>query len=276
MSCTFDRERISLYVSDDLTLPERRVVEAHLAGCAECRKLVAQYREGAAALAGSLKGATVPIQRPDTAPRSVGWAWVPAAAAVLLVMVAAVPQARAEVARLFGWHSIQVDQPGRESEEGKVEPGQNATVRYDREMTQVDTEPTARQFTTSLAEAREFLGNGVALPPELEGQEMLLYRVEDKEGKLVMVGLSEPNTGFWARYRADGKLERINATYGDAFDVTTEESSIGGRPAKIVTATQKSGKASVDIWIQDGKWVYEIHGYGRDLPKLMKMAESME
>lgn len=48
--CTFDREQLSLYVGDDLTLGKRLEVEAHLAGCAECAGVVAQYRRLGAGL----------------------------------------------------------------------------------------------------------------------------------------------------------------------------------------------------------------------------------
>lgn len=284
MTCAYERERLSLYVNDDLLLPERREVEAHLAGCADCRRVVAQYREGAAHLASSLQHLTAPAQ--GRAPARGGrWLWAPAIAAVLLVMVAAVPQARAEVARLFGWHSITVEPApppaagpeGAAADPGKKEtPSDGATVVYDRELSRENPEPAENQTTRSVADARSFLGHGVALPPELEGQEMYLYKMVDKDGRLQMIGLSEPNIGFWARYRPDGQFEQINATYGNAFDVQIEERVIGNRPARIVTATQKGGKASVEIWIQDGNWIYEVHGYGRDLPKILAMVEGME
>ncbi len=283
MTCTYDRERLSLYANDDLTLPDRREVEAHLETCAACRRVVDQYREGAAAISASFLHVAAPARRRRV--RGPRWTLMTAtAAAVLLVMVAAVPEARAGVAKvasqLFGWHSITVRQeptvwppmePG-----GEPQVVDDATVSYDREMARTNVEPTDKLTTDSLAKAREYLGHGVALPPDLEGQEMYLYKIEDKQGSLVMVGLSEPNIGFWARYRPDGQFEQVSATYGSGFDVTTEETSLGGRPARIVTATQKSGKASVEIWLQDGNWVYEIHGYGRDLPKLLHMAASMD
>lgn len=279
MTCTAAREQLSLYVSDDLTLPERRAIEAHLAGCAECRGVVEQYRTLAGALGASLPGLEAPA-RPPRASRK-RWTWIPAAAALLVVTLAAVPQARAEVAnqvaRLFGWHSLTVrtQAPVLQDAQGQPVKNEDATVSYDRDLSSM--EPTVRQVTTSLAAAREFLGHGVALPPAMEGDEMLLYRIEEpKSGTLLLVGLSSSKTGFSARYRPEGELEKINVTYGAGFSVTTEERILGGRPAKIITAMQESGKGSVDIWIQDGRWVYEMHGYHRDMEKLIQMAESLD
>ncbi len=180
--------------------------------------------------------------------------------AVTVLTGIAVPGVRAEVARFFGWHQV------------RTEAGGGAQTTYDRET---PGEKAERRFTRSLAEAREFLGHGVALPPALEGSEMLLYKEHDKAGTLLVVGLSEPNSGFWARYRPAGD-HRLQASYGSEFSVSTEQRTVAGRPARVITTVQKSGKTAAELWLEDGQWVYELHDPRGDVSRLIQVAESMQ
>ncbi len=104
---------------------------------------------------------------------------------------------------------------------------------------------------------------------------MLLYREVDKEGQLLVIGLSAPNNGFWARYRPGGD-HQVTASYGPDFNVETTDMEINGRAARLVKLTRKdeAKKAESELWIQDGNWVYELHN--NDVEALTKMAESME
>lgn len=198
--------------------------------------------------------------------RSV-WLAVTAVAAALGITLAAVPEARAQVARLFGWNSYEVtEQPG-------------AQITWDRKPTAPEPgsklNPPEQKTVHTVAEARAQLPEGVTLPPALEGQEMLITRITDQAKAVVAVDLAAPNVGFWARYRASGQHDQVHTSYGADFTVTTEARTIGGRPFEIITGTMAGGKSLVTIWGEDGAWMYEVQGYGRDLDRMMEMLETM-
>lgn len=133
---------------------------------------------------------------------------------------------------------------------------------------------TEQWETKSLEEAREYLGHGVALPPELDGRPMLLYRTYDEAGRLVVTGLSEPETGFWARYRPAGD-HRVTAVHDGTPEI--ERSALGGRPALIVTVRDPGGeKGIVEVWLEEGCWAYEIRGYLHERERVLSLAASME
>ena len=178
------------------------------------------------------------------------------------MLLTASPVARASVLGLFGWHKVQQ----------QVAAIGGSTAQWEREAPgTMDVQKT----TTSLAEAREFLGNGVTLPPSLEGSEMLLYREMDKEGKVLVIGLSAIEKGFWARYRPAND-HQVNASYGSDFIVEVTELDANGRTGRLVKLTRKDAakKAEAELWIHDGNWVYELHNF--DVGALVQMAESME
>jgi hypothetical protein len=201
----------------------------------------------------------------------VGWASVIACVLLAGTLVVA-PGVRASVASWFGWYSHNVVTPG-DLAGGNTAPVGDGGVRYDREPV---GDLAARIVTTSLEEARGFLGRGVVLPLALEGQEMLLYRVDDKNGNLEMIGVSCVEVGFWARYRPAGD-HKVGVTYGSNFTVTTENLVIGGRSALAVSVSQTSGKIGpAEIWMQDGNWVYELRDNMGDMATLVKIAESMK
>jgi anti-sigma factor RsiW len=286
MTCALDRERLSLYVSDDLPDGERMAVEAHLRSCASCAAVRDQYLAGAKALTGTYAAVQPPALRRSRRPI---WLGVVAAAAVVAITLGAVPSVRAEVtarvAELFGWHSIRVKTEEEthavlvEDRDGKLWLATDAaSARYDRTSAAVVGEEIVKAVST-VAEARAFLGHGVALPAALEGQELYLVKTVTADGHTAKASLAAPGSGsigFWARYRADGSREQVKTTYGSAFTVKVEERTIGGRPARIITATQASGKSSVELWLEDGNWVYEMHGYGQDRPRLLEMAGSLQ
>lgn len=269
MNCNLEWEKLALYANDDLSQQERLGAEAHIARCARCQRVLQEYRESSWALSRTL----LEVGAPDLTRRARGTPGraaylVTAAGLVVAVMVALSPGVRAGVARLFGWYSVSVKPPvsaGQEHDD-------SSTVYFEREFA---SEHTIHVFTHSLDEARAFLGFGVALPPALEGREMLLFREVTDEGDLVMVGLSEPNLGFWARYRPAGD-HRVQVTYGSDYQVTTETRVIGGRQALLVWTERISGKRGpVEIWLEDGNWVYELRDNLGSMETLLNLVESM-
>lgn len=201
----------------------------------------------------------------------VGWASATACLMLAATLVAA-PAVRAEVASWFGWYTQRVVTP--DSAAGQdLPPVGDGGVLFDREPL---GELAVSIFTNSVAKAREFLGYGVALPPALEGREMLLYRVDDGAGHMEMIGVSCVEAGFWARYRPAGD-HKVGVTYGSNFVVSTEKRVVAGRSALVVNVTQISGKIGpAEIWMEDGNWVYELRDNMGDLPALLKLAESMK
>ncbi|MGE5653887.1 MAG: hypothetical protein ACM3ZQ_06425 [Bacillota bacterium] len=208
-------------------------------------------------------------------------------AALAIVIVAALaltPFVRAEVKRLFGWYSYEVQPaPKPPATDGKgdgKQPQYSSTITWGRETSgTIDHQST----TTSLAEARKFLGESVVLPPAIDGQEMFLYREVDKDSKVVVIGLSAvsvklpdlPTVGFWARYRPAGD-HQINVTYGNDFKVRTEDRVINGHSARLVWVERVSGKVGpAELWIEDGKWVYEMREDRGQMDPLIKLAESL-
>lgn len=183
--------------------------------------------------------------------------------ALAAVVTVAVPEARAAVKAFFGWHSIKPAPPDAGS--GQASFAREASGNMELSIT-----------THSLEEARQFLGNGAALPPALEGAELFLYREVDKEGKVLVIGLSAPSAGFWARFRPAGD-HKLEASYGSDLEVATEHRIIGGRPARLVSVTVKSarGKTIPELWLEDGNWVYEMRDDRGEMDRLIKMAELM-
>lgn len=189
--------------------------------------------------------------------------------ALVLVMTAAlaVPQARAAIGDfLAGLPFVKViaAEPGKD-------PGQQSSVTYNREP---QAGETTYFDTTSLTKARSFLGVDVELPPSLEGLSMRVYREVEKNGELIMAGLSAPEPGFWARYRPNGD-HSTQETYSSDWQVVTEDTTLGGRPARLVTAKGAKGNTQVEIWMVDGNWTYELRDDFGDMARLTKMAESM-
>lgn len=194
--------------------------------------------------------------------------WKIMVATVLLAgtLLMASPKAWANVMKAFGWHKVQKE----------VATIGGSTAQFQREAQGIVDPMVVQKTTHSLAEARAFLGNGVTLPPSLEGSEMLLYREVDKEGKVLVIGLSEPNKGFWARYRPAND-HQVTASYGSDFNVEITERDIKGRPARLVKLSRKDSakKAEAELWVHDGNWVYELRDPMGDVDSLVKVAESM-
>lgn len=207
--------------------------------------------------------------------RRSGWLILGVAVAIVGITLTAVPEARAQVskagaqvARLFGWNTYEVRQ--------EVAGASTTFERKPADPTLSVLEHATDQRTVwTLAEARALLPAGVALPPDLEGQEMLITRVTEKSGTILAADLAGTTKGFWARYRANGQHDQVHATYDADFTVTTESRTIAGRSFEIVTATLPGGKATVTIWGEDGPWMYEVQGYGIEMERLTTMLEKM-
>lgn len=152
-------------------------------------------------------------------------------------------------------------------------PGSGAS--YERSNDRPDGMAVEDRTTRSLAEARRFLGEGVALPPALEGREMLVWRTLDKDGQTYAMGLSEQTLGFWVRWRADGN-HRVLVKYGDGYTLLRERRTLDGRPALLLKAVRPVKEGPAEIWMEDGKWVYELRDPVADMERLVKLAEGME
>jgi hypothetical protein len=192
--------------------------------------------------------------------------------AVGMTLLLAAPAVRAGVSGWFAWYSVQVRVPPTPAAGSGAGEQQDSSVAFERETL---SEDVLRVFTEDLAAAREFLGNGVALPPALEGRSMLLYRDTAEDGTVVVIGISEPELGFWARFRPAGD-HQIRVTYGSDFQISTQVQVIDGRRALLVIASRASGKPGpAEIWIEDGNWVYELRDDYGNMDRLIKLVESM-
>lgn len=147
------------------------------------------------------------------------------------------------------------------------------TVSYERE-------PTVGEMmvrtTRQVDEARKFAGNGLVLPPGLEGKEIYLVEETDKNGELLMLAVNVPEAEFWARYRPAGDhLLKISLSGG--LIVTTEPHLIEGRPARLLRLdAEGSGKHYAHLYLVDGNWIYELHETAARGDNLLALAGQMK
>jgi len=201
-----------------------------------------------------------------------------AVVAVLSLGLIASPQARAELASFFFGLPIVNVRPADETITITDSKGATLTyklssnVSYEREpqigeMTYLDT--------TSLDEARHFLGVEGPLPTIIDGSEMIAYTEIGKDGRLVMAGLSQPYVGFWARYRPGGD-HQTQINYSSDWQVKSEQVTIAGFPGLQITAHGTKGNTIVELWLLNGQWIYELRSDRGDLGSLIKAIESMK
>lgn len=197
--------------------------------------------------------------------------------ALLALGLIASPQARAELASFFGLPVVNV-LPSDSTV--TITDASGATLSY-KLTTNVsfNREPQIGEMTyldtTTLIEARSFLGVEGPLPVAIEGTAMLAYTETDKNGQLIMAGLSQPNEGFWARYRPGGD-HQTQINYSSDWQVNTEQVTIGGFPGLQITAKGIKGNTTVELWLLNGDWVYELRCDRGDLARLVKIVESMK
>lgn len=128
---------------------------------------------------------------------------------------------------------------------------------------------------TSLAEIRGFLGVEGPLPTVIDGTEMRAYIESGKNGQLIMAGISQPYDGFWARHRPGGD-HQTQINYSSDWQVTSEQVTIGGFPGLQITAKGTKGNTTVELWLVNGNWVYELRCDRGELSRLIKIVESMK
>jgi len=188
------------------------------------------------------------------------------------------PQARAELANfLFGLPTINVA-PADDTVTITDENGATLTykvsgnVSFEREP-QVGTMDIIH--TTSLAEARAFIGVEGPLPMLIEGTAMLAYTEVGKQGELLLAGISQPDIGFWARYRPKAD-HQTQINYSSDWQVTSEQVEISGFPGLEITAKAAKGNTTYELWLLNGNWVYELRSDRGDLATLKKIVQSMQ
>lgn len=286
MTCQYDRDRLSLLVSDELEPDEATAVTAHLAGCADCRAVVEQYRAGVALL--QEPPTAIPYRRPAKAPRRRPiWIAASIAAAFILTMTLS-PAARVALAELLGFPTVKVRE--------KVITWQVPGYRQEDDANQIRLEqvvnpgPGERRWTYSLAEVRALVGEEVLLPPTLvEGAPVTVFRNLDQHGKiryasLEMILIEDLETygsaGWYeAQFWPGGQLRETKLTFGANWQVRIEETQIGGRPARVIQGHNLvTQETHYEIWLYQGDWLYKLksHNPAVTVERLREAAASLQ
>ena len=200
------------------------------------------------------------------------------AIALLALGLVASPHARAELASFFFGLPIINVRPADDTVTITDASGATLTYKLSSNVS-FEREPQIGSLTildiTTLKEARAFLGVEGPLPTAIEGTAMIAYTEIGKDGKLIMAGLSQPYDGFWARYRPNGD-HQTQINYSNDWQVTSEQVTIGGFPGLQITAKGTKGNTTVELWLLNGNWVYELRCDRGDLARLVKIVESMK
>lgn len=275
MNCSFGKDLLAVYAGGDATAEETLRVEEHIANCRECHNLVEGYKGDGRAIASAVEG--VPVQPPKKK-RSHRPALVAAAAiAVLFVGLLASPGARAEFARLLSGLPIINIRPADETITIKDPSGNTITYKLSSNVS-YEREPIQGTFeyidTTKREEAVAYLGIAIKLPEQLEGREMRVWRDVGKDGSIFVAGVSEPQGGFWARYRPKND-HKTEVAYSADWKVKAEEVTIAGLQGIQLTVQGTKGNTISELWLIDGNWIFELRDERGDLARLKKMVESM-
>lgn len=271
MSCTFNRELLALYVHDDATAAERSEAEAHLAGCAECQSIWAQYRELGLAVAG--KEARLSLVRPGR--RRWRVALGIAASVLLLLGVVRVPVVAAQMARLFPF--LTVTELNRE---GVAEFLRRINASRD-EGPSVLYRPL---YFTTWTEAEEAWGGPLPQPQWLPAG-MELYRISFADRPS-----GSREVGFYYSNRGAGK--NVNIRFGNQQpqrslpEGATSEAMVNGQKAAVTRGTfgQYEGEpvkwepeTDIHLYFQIGDLYADVFtaGQGATLEELVQMAESI-
>lgn len=287
MSCAYDRDLLSLLVSDELSPEEAAGVRTHIRRCPECQAILAQYQAGAALL--RRPPTAVPYRaaaRPSR--RSRPWFSAAAAAVILAAVTLAVsPEARAAALRLILWPVVRVqEQVIRWQVPGGGQADDANAIRQER---WIDAGPGIRQVTRSLDEVRRLVGPDVLLPPEDPSEDVMVFRKLDKNQRLTYAYLEiygwiesadrfGPRGWYEAYYWPGGDLAETSLAFGANWMVETEETEIGGRPARIISGRNPvTDEFHAEVWLYDGDWLYKLKSHDPAVPveRLLEAAASL-
>jgi hypothetical protein len=290
MACTFDRDQLSLLVSDELSPSEAALAEAHAAQCPACGELLHQYQAHSALL--SKYPAVPPWQRPTRRhgrPRL--WA-IAAAAAVVVVSCLAIPQARAEIARLLGFPTVSVKEiVGTWHVKGwENETIQQDDANYIRMERRVDPGRGTTDWTQSPRQATDWIGNGLLMPEVLSHANIKVFRNRDDQGRLryaqvdvfgVIEDIKAQQGAAWfeAEYWPGGEQEQLKLTFGANWQVHMQEQTVVGLPAKLIDALNSvTNERHFELWLRQGDWTYKFksHNPNITLDQLRQSAETLK
>lgn len=270
MSCAYDRDLLSLLVSNELSDEEAAAVRVHTRRCPECRSIVAQYQEGRALL--RQPPTAVPYRSLPRGRRRRPWLTAAAAAVILTALTMTTsPEVRAAALRVILWPVVRVqEQVIRWQVPGGGQADDANAIRQER---WVDAGPGIRQVTRSLEEVRALVGQDVLLPPEEPGEDVLVIRKLDRDGQMTYAYLEifggirstdphGPRGWYEAYYWPGGALAETSLAFGVNWRVSTEESEIGGRPARIISGWNPvTDEFHAEVWLYDGDWLYKLKSH---------------
>jgi|GEM_PF-6829304 len=270
MTCTFDRDLLSLLVSEELSPAEVAAVRAHVCRCVECQAILAQYQQGRVLLR----------QPPTTAPyrplplarrRRPWWPGVAAVIAVCALTLTLSPQTRAAALRLILWPVVRVQEHVvRWQVPGGTQADDANAISQER---WIDPGPGVRSWTRSLDEVRRLVGTAVLLPTEDPTDDLMLFRKLDAEGRLTYAYIEiygwipsadphGPRGWYEAYYWPGGRLAETDLVFGTNWEVETEEREVGGRPARLITGRNPvTDEFHAELWLYEGDWLYKLKSH---------------
>lgn len=283
MMCDFDRNQIALYAGADLPAGEVACVEAHLQTCAECRTLLAQYREGLRLVAASGAEARCPEMALPRRPSRTALRWT-AAAAVALVTLGAVgwftgAPAVAALLRSFGFDHVRVSVLTDQEAQAYQEQLQERADRHSGDQPEI---PMQRLTLTEAAQAVDYHLLQPAYLPDGYSFDFALADPENRQS-FVTIAYRGPGGSLTVRQAAPGAMVMHNQGVPEG---AAQETTVLGKPAVVIRGGWVVAEGKAQWWsnfntevtfVRDDQLITVRHGRA-DYPveELIKVAESLK
>lgn len=133
--------------------------------------------------------------------------------------------------------------------------------------------------SVSLTYARDFVGIEVALPPSIDGTEILLSKRLSSDGKLLEAHVGGAELGYWAAYTHDGAPNDV-IDFSSDMTVRTEEHTLVDGYAALLILSETPSKVRTDfLLVREEQWLYGVttaDGVNSqdDIDQLIKIMES--